>query len=199
MSHNLIVVGGCAPDSFDANMKYDRVICADSGYDTAKRFNLKVDIVVGDFDSTLFTDELLSFGYDAANRDKDESDTELALKLLNKGDTYDLIGGGEGRCDHFIAILSLLYRYPAPKVWYTNCETLYFVNGKFEIETRIGTVISIIPVEYDKKVFVNSDGLFWSLEDFEISASKISLSNRADKDKVKLISTGPVFCVINKL
>lgn len=199
MSHNLIVVGGCAPDSFDEKIKYDRVICADSGYDTAKRLKLNVDIVVGDFDSTFFADELLSLGYVARNRDKDESDTELALRLLDKGDTYDLIGGGEGRCDHFIAILSLFYSYPAPKVWYTNRETLYFVNGKFEIESRIGTVISIIPVEYDKKVVVNSDGLVWPLVDFEISSSNISLSNRADKDKVKLISTGPVFCVINKL
>lgn len=52
MSHNLVVIGGKAPSQFDIKKQYDKIICADSGYDVALAYNLEPTVVVGDFDST---------------------------------------------------------------------------------------------------------------------------------------------------
>jgi thiamine pyrophosphokinase len=196
MSHNLVVVGGRAPSSFNPSCNYDKIICADSGYDTALKYGLKPTVVVGDFDSTEFASELEKKGYRACSHDKDETDAELALMKLFPGDTYDLIGGGEGRLDHVMALLSLFYRYAPPKHWYTKVEELILVDRELSFNTEPGAAISIIPVRPSEKVWVSSEGLVWELRNYEISAGSISLSNRAKQQKITIAATGQVFCCL---
>ena len=62
---------------------YSRIIAADSGYDTARKLSMKVDDAVGDFDSSLYRDELIAEGFEPCPRDKDYSDSELALMRLD--------------------------------------------------------------------------------------------------------------------
>ncbi len=201
MSHNLIVIGGKAPSSFKFEEKsYDKIICADSGYDTALSLGLEPDIVVGDFDSTEMQKELEEKGYKGCSHDKDETDTELALQKLFPDDTYDLLGGGEGRVDHILAIFALFGKYNPPKKWYTQAETLTLVSKEMvKLDMEGVTSLSFIPVNLSKKAYVNSEGLVWELRNYEISALSLSLSNRPKDKIVKIISTEPVFCVINNI
>jgi thiamine pyrophosphokinase len=63
-------------------------------------------------------------------RDKDDTDTELALRLLwDQGCTETwLIGGGGGRTDHLLAIRSLFERDRKPDRWVTSREDIFFLG-----------------------------------------------------------------------
>ena len=58
--------------------------------------------------------------------------------------------------------------------------------------------ISLIPTRSSEKVWVNTQGLVWELQNFEISAASISISNRAKEKTIKIVSTGSLFCVLNR-
>ena len=198
MSHNLVVIGGKAPTQFEVKKQYDKIICADSGYDTALAYNLVPTLVVGDFDSTVRNEELEKLGYKGCSHDKDETDTELALMKLYPEDTYDLVGGGEGRMDHLLTIFSLFYRYNPPQHWYTHSEELILVEKEISLTVEPNISISLIPIRSSEKVWVNTQGLVWELQNFEISAASISISNRAKEKTIKIVSTGSLFCVLNR-
>lgn len=199
MSHNLIVIGGKAPNKFSCEGKgYDKIICADSGYDTAISLGLVPTCVVGDLDSTNLRRELEEKGIKACSHDKDETDTELALQKLFAEDSYDLIGGGGGRIDHVLAIFALFNKYNPPKTWFTEAETMHLIGKEMrEFDMKDVRSVSFIPVDLSKTAFVNSEGLVWELQNYEISAHSLSISNRANAQDVKLVSTEQVFCVIN--
>ncbi len=199
MSHNLIVIGGKAPNKFSCEGKgYDKIICADSGYDTALKLGLVPTCVVGDLDSTDLRKELEDKGVKACSHDKDETDTELALQKLYPDDTYDLIGGGGGRIDHVLAIFALFNKYNPPMKWYTFSETMCLVGKELvEFDLKDVNSVSFIPVDLSNTAFVNSEGLVWELRNYEISVHSLSISNRPSAQKVKLVSTEQIFCVIN--
>ena len=88
----------------------DIVIAADSGYLTAVKMGVKVDILLGDFDSLGIENlpdncEIVSFP-----PEKDDTDTQLAVaKALEKGaDEIIIIGGLSGRLDHTLSVLAIL-------------------------------------------------------------------------------------------
>lgn len=118
MSKAIIYTGGGAPASipFGLVQKGDYVIAADSGYDTARKLGTHVDLCVGDFDSTSLSNEIQNRVHERSLRDKDESDTELAIKkAISMGyDSYCLVGGGGFRMDHLFATFSLFDRFGPP-------------------------------------------------------------------------------------
>ncbi len=187
--NTLIITGGLAPDAFDYDISYDRIIAADSGYDTARRLGIRIDDVVGDFDSTANKDELIALGYKPCNRDKDETDTELAIRKKLDG-SYDLLGGGGGRIDHLFSILSLFRIYGLPRYWFTDSDVLIGFIGKGELTGRIDDDISIFPL--NERALVKSSGLLWELGDRPLSSTFISQSNRLKSRKVYLESDSPV-------
>lgn len=88
----------------------DLVIAADSGYKTAERLGVKVQIALGDFDS---------FPLERVDRDvelmtvpaeKDFTDTQMAADLaVSRGARMlFIIGGMSGRLDHTLSILGIL-------------------------------------------------------------------------------------------
>lgn len=92
----------------------DLVICADCGYNHAKRLGIVPNIIVGDFDS--YTDELPS-GIEILQSvpDKDDTDTLMAVKhAIELGySNIDLYGGiGGTRFEHsFANIQTMIYAY----------------------------------------------------------------------------------------
>ena len=171
----LVIIGGAAPSHLEIDLSaYDRIIAADSGYDTAKRLSIPVTDAVGDFDSTSFRDELIATGFVPCSHDKDESDTELAINKCT-GD-YDMIGGGEGRFDHILALIALMSSKPAPRLWFTEKDLIAAISSPMRIDVPSDRSISFF--SFKGETHVKTDGLVWELDSFPLSLSGVSLSNR---------------------
>lgn len=87
-----------------------RVIAADGGLELASELGLRVDLAVGDFDST--SEEKLA-GAGRVERhpaEKDATDLELALDSALGFETERILvlGGAGGRLDHLLGVLLLL-------------------------------------------------------------------------------------------
>lgn len=87
----------------------DIVIAADSGYETAKKLKLPVDVLVGDMDS-IKIDLPKSVETVKLPAEKDVTDTEAAVELaLEKGaESICIVGGIGTRVDHTLASLGIL-------------------------------------------------------------------------------------------
>ena len=190
MGSVLIITGGEGPKTAPP-FEYDEIIASDSGYDRAVRLGLKPSIILGDMDSTSFRDEITASGAIVYPRDKDESDTELAIGR-SEGRMYDLLGGGGGRTDHLLAVLALFDRYPLPRFWFTGEDVLVSCSGELVLSLEKDMDVSIIPAT-GRTSRVTSSGLRWELDDYVISHSSVSLSNRAASGIVTVKSIGDVF------
>lgn len=195
----MIFAGSSAPIGLPGDLHAeDFFVCAaDSGFDTAERLGVKVDLVIGDFDSSQRIDAIMSLPNLKLERDKADSDTEVALRYaFDRGcSDWILVGGGEGRYDHLLSIQALFLKYRPPIAWYTRCETLYRIDGE-RIFTELvpGTTIGIVPALATGCSRITTEGLHWDVSDYLINATQISLSNRCDSSTVTIRTNGdPVF------
>lgn len=122
----LIISGGKTDIDFAGSYleknKFDTVICADSGLNTAHALGLKVDFFMGDFDSvspevlTLYMDKKVSNSIAAQfvkyPEQKDATDTELVLDFVleNKPSLIVILGATGGRIDHMLANIGILQK-----------------------------------------------------------------------------------------
>jgi thiamine pyrophosphokinase len=111
----VVVAGGSAPGrrALEAIPPGAPVVAADSGTDHALALGLRVDLAIGDFDSsTAPLDELVAAGTRVERHpaEKDATDLELALRaaLALEPRRILLIGGVEGRLDHLLGELLIL-------------------------------------------------------------------------------------------
>lgn len=153
----LIFTGGLNPTKADFKRFIKRftppdlVIAADSGLVCAHRFGYKVDLIVGDMDSLVpasaldeYPDEkILRF-----ERDKDDSDTVIALKqaiayaqsdpdksvqcaqgnstTYRREDLFIILCGGDGgRIDHLLGIVKQFETPVYPDLWLCRKQTVY--------------------------------------------------------------------------
>ena len=88
----------------------DIVICADGGVKNAVKLGLKPDIITGDFDSISLEDAGKYGEPLVSSREKDETDTYLAMKQGRDLGYREFIflGATGGRLDHTLANISLL-------------------------------------------------------------------------------------------
>ena len=181
----IIVTGGSGPTPPVAYQRQagDLVICADSGWELARRLSLDVDLWVGDFDSTPSRDPISSPSLiiKRSPRDKDQSDTELALIEAKAAgfEEWILLGGGGRRIDHLLATYALFSRYGAPLIWQTGHETMYLVTGtKTFTALEKDQTVSFLPSIMGEATTVTARQLVWPLVEAVISITSISLSNR---------------------
>ena len=171
---------------------YSRIIAADSGYDTAKRLSMKVDDAVGDFDSSLYRDELIAEGFEPCPRDKDYSDSELALMRLDSP-CYDLAGGGGARLDHLLSLAGLFPKYGYPRFWFTRTDLIITINdASVTFSLPPGSDISFMTLE--EKASVSCLQLVWPLDSFALSRTSMSLSNRNSEKALDIRACGSVLC-----
>ena len=88
----------------------DIVICADSGYDNARYFGVRADVLIGDFDSLKekLPDDVPEILQVPVK--KDLTDTQLAVeKALEMGaNDIVIVGSTSGRLDHTLSTLAIL-------------------------------------------------------------------------------------------
>ena len=153
----------------------DCVIAADGGAESLDRLGRQPDLLIGDLDSTssALVERLADAGgtVERYSTDKDESDTELALRAAidRRADEIVLLGaiGGE-RLDHELANL-LLMADPSLRglnVRAVHAGTSVRIVREHEsaaLDGRIGDLVTLLPIGGDA-TGVTTDGLRWPLD-----------------------------------
>jgi len=157
-------------------------VAADSGLELADEYGVIPDLVVGDMDSLVRTELLENVDPDRISvspEDKDESDSEIGIRALRDHgyDRIALIGGGGGRLDHLVAILSMFDRALRPKIWASETSFVLSLDDTVEIRGRAGSKISFFPVG-GGPWRMQSIGLQWSLDSLEWQRGDVGVSNR---------------------
>jgi thiamine pyrophosphokinase len=200
----LVITGGEAPLPAAVApflRDYDFLIAADSGLDRVLEYGLTPDLIMGDMDSLQNFSFLDNFDKNKVRRyppEKDYTDTELALREIVHYDKKILIGGGEGRLDHTLALLALFKTNYSPDLWITAREMIFPVHGTLTIEGDKGQLISFYPLGKDD-IFFESEGLQWPLNCVNWESGEMSLSNRFTGNSVKLIQIKGDLLVIQSL
>lgn len=162
-------------------------IAADSGFDLAVRLGIEPDLLVGDFDSIASSAALKNFPAARIRRypqEKDETDAEIGLRLLWEAGCEQVIvvGGGGGRLDHLLGIVSLFERGKTPRAWYTSREHIQVVDGELTITNCRGQTVSFFPLGGGAGR-MSSRGLKWPLDGLHWERGEMGISNVFIKDR----------------
>jgi thiamine pyrophosphokinase len=136
-------------------------------------------------------------------RDKDYTDTELALGALKDHgvDEVILVGGGGGRIDHFLALRALFDRPFCPALWIGD-ESVCVAVGK---GTPSKTVrINGLSPDHPVSVFAAGSaphhalgaGFHWDIGALTWDSGEYSLSNRAESGSVSVSATEGRFFIV---
>lgn len=187
----MVITGGKAPPQSIIEpllRECDFLVAADSGLEQSLLYGRRPDLVVGDMDSLSNRALLDTFAPEQVKiypTDKDYTDTELALDEIAGYDKKILIGGGEGRLDHTLALLALFESDRRPDFWFSRREEIFLLDRCLELEGKPGELISFYPLG-NRDVFFKSEGLVWPLEPVRWDRGELSLSNRFRQNKVSL-------------
>ena len=180
------------------------IAAADSGLILAEKAGLKPDWIIGDMDS--IKDETCLEAYPNEKiirhlKEKDHTDTELALNLLwEKGcNCIWIAGGGGGRTDHLFGIRDLFERERFPTRWLTAFEDIYCIdstsNSTFIAAVKKGVLVSVFPLGSGPWK-AESRGLKWSLDNVPWERGFFGLSNISEKEEVEITVSLGRFMVI---
>ncbi|MGL4524321.1 MAG: thiamine diphosphokinase [Spirochaetia bacterium] len=177
------------------------VIAADAGYLAAKELGYTVNHVIGDFDS-LNIDKIKEDPHRISihkfPKDKDFSDSELALSLAKKlGAQHPiLIGGGGGRADHFLALTNIFNQSYTPAMWITKHEMIFAIQQSCQLYLEKEKTISFYALKEAPRE-VKSTGLKWELDRVKWKDGYFSLSNIVCQNPIYLdIQEGRILAII---
>jgi thiamine pyrophosphokinase len=201
----ILFTGGLGPD-YEVVKKIienrDIIVAADSGWDLAAGMGIIPDYYIGDMDSIYDHDGLSALPAERIMKhpvDKDFTDTELALKFLEDNNYRDivLIGGGGGRIDHLMALISLFNREYKPSEWFTATEHIIYADKDCTLDCNTGQTVSVFSCGLCESE-VSTAGLKWELKEYRIGPMQFSISNTALKNCVTVkIHSGSVLLMLN--
>jgi thiamine pyrophosphokinase len=189
----LLFIGGEGPvrKTIDPLLQHSpRIIAADSGFDLARAVGLEPEMLVGDMDSVEDSPELRAFPAERVRRyppDKDETDTELGLRLFRELGVRRvvLIGGGGGSLGHLLGILALFERDERPSAWYTAREHVQAIDRELVLEGCRGQKLSLFPLG-EKAAGLSSRGLKWPLDRLSWTRGDGGISNLCVEQRVEI-------------
>ena len=188
-----MITGGNGPTREQASAwvgEASLIVAADSGLLLARAWGIRPDLIVGDFDSLEPPSLLDEYPDDTVFRfpsDKDETDTEIAIRFLHERGigTVRIAGGGGGRLDHLLGILALFDREPAPGAWMTDTTRFELISGCYRGCGRVGRVVSLFPAGC-RPCRMQSTGLKWPLDGLVWERGAIGVSNVAIESCVEI-------------
>jgi thiamine pyrophosphokinase len=193
VKRGLLLIGGAGPgkDALALVARgMDLIVAADSGLEAALAAGLSPDLVVGDMDS--LSDVSLLDRFPPSHvltfpRDKDETDTEIGLRIMKERGCGDitLAGGGSGRIDHLLGIAGLFERAAPPTRWLTDYEEIRVVERAIEFGGWQGCTVSIFPLDR-RAARMHSEGLQWPLDGLVFRRGFGGISNRATAARVRI-------------
>jgi thiamine pyrophosphokinase len=189
----LLVIGGEIPNR-DLVAEYRRgasiVVAADSGLESSLALGIEPDLVIGDMDS--LRDKTLLDRYPPHKKmifdsDKDETDTEIGLRVLRERGCAEvaIAGGSGGRVDHLLAVAELFEREDPPSRWITANEDIRLIEGTCELRTVLASIVSLFPVG-PRAAKMHSEGLKWPLDGLTFSRGFYGISNVVTGDPVRI-------------
>ncbi len=139
----------------------DYIICADGGYNIAKRMGIKPDVLIGDLDSiTDYNNDIKTIKYPSK---KDFTDGELCLDYaIEKGyDDILLLCMTSTRLDHTINNILMLSRCKSAVIADEKNE-IYILKDVLNIKNKKGKTLSILPIKGNLEG-ITTEGLMYSL------------------------------------
>ena len=201
-----VLAGGETPDAERVAALWessspDLLVAADSGADAALSLGLRVDVIVGDFDSAS-PQALASAGRQRRYPvDKDATDLELALREARDlgAERITLIGGGGGRLDHLLANATVLGSDDLADIEVDALmgeARLWVVRRQQEITGRAGQLVSLLPLGGSARG-VHTAGLRWVLRgEMLLAGSARGVSNEMTGSRAKVSLSSGVLLVI---
>lgn len=179
-------------------LQYDRCVAVDGGLKHCQKMSIRPDLIIGDCDS--IAEELLSNYRDIPIQvfpvDKDDTDTALAIKLVNHEHVkkIGLFGAFGLRIDHSLGNLYLMSNFPEKVIIETEKETTFIIQGEYTLHCKPGQTLSLIPLG-DRATGVYTEGLKWNLTDATLDNHFHSLSNICVETTVNIkINKGQLMC-----
>ncbi|MCP5087686.1 MAG: thiamine diphosphokinase [Rhodobacteraceae bacterium] len=185
------------PDLNRALRVSERLVCADSGADTALKWGYKPDLVIGDLDS-VDRDRLRREGIPEIQvLDQETTDFEKCLGLL-EAKTIIAVGFTGKRLDHQLAAFNALVKYPRKQVLLIGDVDLCFVcPTTLALDLPVGERVSIFPMADCR---CKSRGLEWPLAGLDMQPNgQIGTSNRVCQPNVRItVQAGHPICILPK-
>ncbi len=218
MKRCLMISGGPLDRSFAGaflkERRYDFIVAVDAGFSACMDLGIHPDLLVGDFDT--FGQERIraytadtSYRFDIHQPEKDETDTELALRDIRDAgyDEVDVIGALGGRIDHEISNLHLMVqgRRNGLKVRMYDARNKIFIldaqmeaGYEFRKSELYGTYVSFLPVTETVRG-ITLTGFKYPLDEKDISIMEnpsLCVSNEVEDDvAVMRFADGILICI----
>ncbi len=191
----IILLNGVAPEKVNVG-KDDFVVCADGAYEWAKGKNIKIDLLVGDFDSLGYIPDtlpVLRFPVE-----KNETDGEIAVSVLEEKGVkqIDVYGAFGKRADHFfgnVALLDFGLKKGIEVKLIDDFQQISIKQGVVREKVLKNGTISLVPFDGDAHI-INSKGLFYPLDDLVLQCgSTRGISNKATEEVIEFeVKSGKV-------
>lgn len=172
---------------------YQMIIAADNGMTAADQLSIKLDYIVGDFDSVpqeIFQKyQELSVPMKTFPTEKDKTDTEIAIELalMHTPTQIDIIGATGSRLDHTLANIHLLMLPLQVGVFASIIDSnnkIYLKKESFTIEKKLqfGSNVSFLPFT-EKVIGLTLTGCKYPLNNHTLlSGSSLAVSNEIKAD-----------------
>lgn len=179
------------------NFDYNLIIACDSGYDNAKKLNLKPQIAIGDFDSV--KSEILDAEIIKLNPEKDFTDFRVALDVAidKKCDKIIILCATGGRIDHLLANFTNLEYLQNKNIFGMIIDEQNIITisqNKKTTYKNISHYISILPI--DEKIILSTENLKYEVKNTEIARQNvISVSNESVFEEFSLEIIGKALVI----
>ncbi len=193
-----IIGGGSFDGFFDEIGKNDLVLAADRGYRLAKDENIKVDYIIGDFDSSKRPDNVNVI---ALNPVKDYTDTVAAIEFAKDKGFRDIViyGGLGGRESHTISNIRTIFYYKKQGInikLKSKAKEIFVVNDNFSY-TYDGHDFYVSIFSLNDKTKLTIKGLYYELEDYPMKIDDaLGVSNETKRENFDIkVKDGAVVVV----
>ena len=181
---------------------YDLFIAVDGGLNHCVYLGITPTWLIGDMDSLdqSLCDKFPMMQKLVFPKDKDYTDTELALNFLIKKapKSITLFAAFGHRIDHSLGNIFLLSRFPDKVFLETEREILCVIKKSLELNTIPGQIISLIPLNGPVEG-IFTEGLKWELSNKRLDKDFLGISNQAIAYKIRITAnSGDLLVTIQK-
>ncbi|MFY0643906.1 MAG: thiamine diphosphokinase [Bacteroidia bacterium] len=162
------------------------IVVLDGAYERVMNLEIKMDMVIGDFDSIKTTERRPDVQY-IKIEEQETTDLEKAIDWLSKAGYTDIniVWATGRRLDHTMNNLSLLGRYPnLHLVFYDNHSKAHLLPDSFSKHYEENSILSLLPL--GRVEGISTQGLQYALDNETLELAKRSGSSN------KVVATGLV-------